>query len=62
MDDDTFGAFIIGIVLGASLLVGVLAMYDNFVTVETDKLTNTKFIEYKDTIYTLTPYKKITKE
>lgn len=62
MDDDTFDAFIIGVVLGASLLVGVLAMYDNFVTVETDKLTNTKFIEYKDTIYTLTPYKKITKE
>lgn len=62
MDDDTFGAFIIGVVLGASLLVGTLAMYDNFVTVETDKLTNTKFIEYKDTIYTLTPYKKITKE
>lgn len=62
MDDETFGAFIIGVVLGASLLVGVLAMYDNFVTVETDKLTNTKFIEYKDTIYTLTPYKKITKE
>lgn len=62
MDDDTFGAFVIGVVFGTSLLLGVLAMYDNFVTVETDKLTNTKFIEYKDTIYTLTPYKKITKE
>ena len=62
MDDDTFGAFIVGMIIGAALLLGVLGMYDNFVTVETDKLTNTKFIEYKDNIYTLTPYKKITKE
>lgn len=62
MDDDTFGAFILGMAIGAALLSGVLGMYDNFVTVETDKLTNTKFIEYKDNIYTLTPYKKITKE
>lgn len=62
MNDDTFGAFMIGLFLGVVLLLSVLSMYDNFVTVETDKLTNTKFIEYKDTIYTLTPYKKITKE
>ena len=62
MDDDTFGAFILGMIIGAALLAGILGMYDNFVTVETDKLTNTKFIEYKDNIYTLTPYKKITKE
>lgn len=62
MDDDTFGTFILGMVIGAALLSGVLGMYDNFVTVETDKLTNTKYIEYKDTIYTLVPYKNITKE
>lgn len=62
MDNDTFGAFVLGMVIGAALLAGILGMYDNFVTVETDKLTNTKFIEYKNNIYTLTPYKKITKE
>ena len=62
MEEDTFGAFVLGMVIGGALLSGILGMYDNFVTVETDKLTNTKFIEYKDTIYTLTPYKKITKE
>lgn len=60
--DDTFGAFVIGVVLGATLLLGVLGMYDNLVAVETDKLTNTKYIEYQDTIYTLTFHKKITKE
>lgn len=32
------------------------------VFIQTDKFTNTKYVEYKDTIYTLTPYKKITRE
>lgn len=62
MDEDIFGAFVMGVVFGTSILLGILAMNDNFVTVETDKLTNTKYIEYKDTIYTLVPYKNITKE
>lgn len=32
------------------------------VTIQTDALTNTKYVKYQNTIYTLTPYKKTTKE
>ena len=61
MDED-FNVFIIGMLTGVIMLLGSLALNDNLVTIETDKLTNTKYIEYKDTIYTLVPYKNITKE
>lgn len=59
---DDFNVFIAGVFVGGTILLGSLALQDNLVTVETDKLTNTKYIEYKDTIYTLVPYKNITKE
>lgn len=32
------------------------------VSIQTDELTDTKYINYQNTIYTLIPYKKITKE
>lgn len=60
--DEEFGIFIIGVLIGATVFLISLALQDNLVTVETDKLTNTKYVEYQDTIYTLTFYKKITKE
>ena len=61
MNDD-FNVFIAGVFAGGAVLLGSLALQDNLVTVETDKLTNTKYVEYQDTIYTLTFHKKITKE
>lgn len=67
MDDFNMGPadFIIGFITSAvltSLLWVLLLPEGNLVGVKTDKVTNTKYIEYNDSIYTLVPYKNIIKE
>ena len=52
-----FGVCITFFIIGTSF-----AASDSIVTIKTDAFTNTKYIIHQNTIYTLTPYKKIPKE
>lgn len=61
--DDFSGPFSIG-VIGTIIVILVIVLYSNHkdcVEVQIDKLSNTKFIQYENKIYLLTPYKN-TKE
>lgn len=67
MDDFDMGPadFIMGFVTSAvlTLLFWILLLPEgNLVGVKTNKVTNTKYIEYNDSIYTLVSYKNIIKE
>lgn len=59
---DDFNVFIAGALTGVVMFLGSLALQDNLVAVETDKLTNTKYVKYNNSVYVLVPYKNITKE
>ena len=67
MDDFDMGPadFIIGFITSAiltSLFWILLLPEGDLAGVKTDKITNTKYVEYNNSIYTLIPYKNIIKE
>lgn len=59
--DDLMLGVSVGIIL--TFIIGYLLLPEGELTgVKTDKTTNTKYVEYNDSIYTLVPYKNIIKE
>ena len=59
---DYFHMFIAGVVTGTTILLAFLTFSNRFVKVETDIITNTKYVEYNNSTYILTPCKNIIKE
>lgn len=60
MDNNNILTFLLGVAI--TILCFAISIDETYVKIKTDELTNTKYINYQNTIYTLIPYKKITKE
>lgn len=56
---DDFRMFIAGVVTGTTILLAFLTFNNRFVKVETDIITNTKYVKYNNSTYILTPCKDI---
>ena len=60
-NSDMFIGTILGFICATILFINYIII-EPVVTIKTDIFTNTKYVKYQNTIYTLTPYKKIIKE
>ena len=54
--------FIAGVITGITIFLACLTFDSHFVEVKTDIITNTKYVEYNNSTYILTPCKNIIKE
>lgn len=54
-----FHMFIAGVITGITIFLGCLTFDSHFVEIKTDIITNTKYVEYNNSTYILTPCKNI---